>query len=132
MPTYLSPGVYIEEVEPGVRPIEGVGTAVAAFLGLASDGPFHTPTLVTNWSQFTMTFGEPVEGSYLAHAVYGYFLNGGGRAYIVRIGGAAGDGSAAAASQVGGGIIGCISRQITPENTPNIGPDPDRADNSKR
>src|ERR1035438_440906 len=90
MPTYLSPGVYIEEVEPGVRPIEGVGTAVAAFLGLASDGPFHTPTLVTNWSQFTMTFGEPVEGSYLAHAVYGYFLNGGGRAYIVRIGGAAG------------------------------------------
>ena len=97
MPTYLSPGVYIEEVEPGVRPIEGVGTAVAAFVGLASDGPFHTPTLVTNWSQFTTTFGEPVEGSYLAHAVYGYFLNGGGRTYIVRIGGAAGDGSAAAA-----------------------------------
>ena len=97
MPTYLSPGVYIEEVEPGVRPIEGVGTAVAAFLGLASDGPFHTPTLVTNWSQFTTTFGEPVEGSYLAHAVYGYFLNGGGRAYVVRIGGEAGGGSPAAA-----------------------------------
>src|ERR1039458_3656593 len=97
MPTYLSPGVYIEEVEPGLRPIEGVGTAVAAFLGLASDGPFHTPTLVTNWSQFTTTFGEPVEGSYLAHAVYGYFLNGGGRAYVVRIGGEAGGGSPAAA-----------------------------------
>jgi uncharacterized protein len=96
MPTYLSPGVYIEEVEAGVRPIEGVGTAVAAFVGMASDGPFHTPTLVTNWSQFTMTFGEPVEGSYLAHAVYGYFLNGGGRAYIVRIGGPAGSGSPAA------------------------------------
>src|ERR1035441_7801813 len=97
MPTYLSPGVYIEEVEPGVRPIEGVGTAVAAFLGLASDGPFHTPTLVTNWSQFTTTFGEPVEGSYLAHQLYGYFLNGGGRAYVVRIGGEAGGGSPAAA-----------------------------------
>jgi uncharacterized protein len=89
MPTYLSPGVYVEELEAGVRPIEGVGTAVAAFIGLASDGPFHTPTLVTNWTQFTTTFGEPVDGSYLAHAVYGYFLNGGGQAYIVRIGGAA-------------------------------------------
>ena len=96
MPTYLSPGVYVEEIEAGVRPIEGAGTAVAAFVGLASEGPFHTPTLVTNWSQFTTTFGEPLDGSYLAHAVYGYFLNGGGRAYIVRIGGGAGNGRAAA------------------------------------
>lgn len=96
MPTYLSPGVYVEEVETGGRPIEGVGTAVAAFVGLASDGPCQEPTLVTNWSQFTATFGEPVDGSYLAHAVYGYFLNGGGRAYIVRIGGAANGGRPAA------------------------------------
>ena len=53
MPTYLSPGVYVEEMEAGARPIEGVGTAVAAFVGLASSGPFNAPTLVTNWSQFT-------------------------------------------------------------------------------
>ena len=53
MPNYLSPGVYVEEVEAGSRPIEGVGTAVAAFVGLAAQGPFNTPTLVTNWSQFT-------------------------------------------------------------------------------
>ena len=32
------------------------------------------------------TFGDFVEGSYLAHAVYGYFLNGGGNCYVVRIG----------------------------------------------
>jgi phage tail sheath protein FI len=87
MPTYLSPGVYVEEVESGSRPIEGVGTAVAAFVGLAASGPFNAPTLVTNWSQFTQTFGEFVEGSYLAHAVYGYFLNGGGACFVVRIGG---------------------------------------------
>ena len=86
MPQYLSPGVYIEEMEAGSRPIEGVGTAVAAFVGLASRGPANTPTLVTNWSQYTQTFGDFLEGSYLAHAVYGYFLNGGGAAYIVRIG----------------------------------------------
>ena len=87
MPTYLSPGVYVEEVEAGSRPIEGVGTAVAAFVGLTEKGPVNTPTLVTNWSQFKQTFGEFVEGSYLAHAVYGYFMNGGGSCYVVRIGG---------------------------------------------
>ena len=34
MPTYLTPGVYVEEVSSGKKPIEGVGTAVAAFVGL--------------------------------------------------------------------------------------------------
>ncbi len=86
MPNYLSPGVYVEEVQAGSRPIEGVGTAVAAFVGLAEKGPFNAPTLVSNWSQFTSTFGEFVAGSYLAHAVYGYFMNGGGNCYVVRIG----------------------------------------------
>jgi Bacteriophage tail sheath protein len=86
MPQYLSPGVYIEEKEAGTRPIEGVATAVAAFVGLAEQGPFNAPTLVTNWTQFTSTFGAFMGGSYLAHAVYGYFLNGGGSAYVVRIG----------------------------------------------
>jgi len=87
MPTYLSPGVYVEEVEAGSRPIEGVGTAVGAFVGLAPKGPLNQPTLVSNWSQFTQAFGEFVEGYYLAHAVYGFFQNGGGNCYIVRIGG---------------------------------------------
>jgi phage tail sheath protein FI len=98
MPTYLSPGVYVEEVEAGSRPIEGVGTAVAAFVGFASKGPFNVPTLVSNWSQFSQGFGEFVEGGYLAHAVYGFFANGGGAAYIVRVGanGAGGSGPPAA------------------------------------
>ena len=87
MPSYLSPGVYMEEVSSGSKPIEGVGTAVAAFVGFAEKGPSNEPTLVTNWTQFTQTFGEFVEGSYLAHAVYAYFLNGGGVAYVVRVGG---------------------------------------------
>ncbi|MEU6224451.1 phage tail sheath family protein [Streptomyces sp. NPDC047042] len=87
MPTYLTPGVYVEEVQSGARPIEGVGTAVAAFVGFAGQGPFHTPTLVTSWDQYTQLFGGFVEGTYLSLAVHGYFSNGGGAAYIVRIGG---------------------------------------------
>ncbi|WP_225094783.1 phage tail sheath family protein [Streptomyces sp. CoH27] len=89
MPTYLTPGVYVEEVQSGARPIEGVGTAVAAFVGFAQRGPFHEPTLVTNWDQYTQLFGGFTEGTYLAHAVYGYFSNGGGAAYVVRIGASA-------------------------------------------
>ncbi|GIG22006.1 tail protein [Cellulomonas chitinilytica] len=86
MPTYLSPGVYVEEVEAGARPIEGVGTSVAAFVGMAAKGPFNQPTLVSNWTQFSETFGDFLPDAYLAHSVYGYFLNGGNNAYIVRIG----------------------------------------------
>jgi phage tail sheath protein FI len=95
MPQYVSPGVYVEEVPAGSRPIEGVGTAVAAFVGLASDGPFNEPRLVTNWTQFTSTFGAFVEDSYLAHSVYGYFNNGGGTCYVVRVGGDGGSSPAA-------------------------------------
>ena len=96
MPTYLTPGVYVEEVQSGARPIEGVGTAVAAFVGFAQTGPFHEPTLVTNWDQYTQLFGGFTEGAYLPHAVYGYFANGGGAAYVVRVGGAGRDSAAAA------------------------------------
>ncbi len=88
MPQYLSPGVFVEEMPPAARPIEGVSTSVAAFVGLAATGPFDTPVLVTNWTQFTQTFGEFVEGSYLAHAVYGFFTNGGTTCYVVRVGAA--------------------------------------------
>jgi phage tail sheath protein FI len=107
MPTYLSPGVYVEELDAGSKPIEGVGTAVAAFVGLAATGPTDTPVLVTNWSQFVDTFGDFVEGSYLAHAVYGYFQNGGGMCYVLRIGA---DGSSS-----GGGGNGQTTRKPVPE-----------------
>lgn len=94
MQEYLSPGVYIEETAAGPRPIEGVGTTTAAFVGFAASGPAGRPVLVTNWSQFRDTFGalEPggarnphLPGAYLSHAVYGYFNNGGTRCYVTRV-----------------------------------------------
>ncbi|MBD0706907.1 MULTISPECIES: phage tail sheath subtilisin-like domain-containing protein [unclassified Streptomyces] len=93
MPTYLSPGVYVEEVASGSRPIEGVGTSVAAFVGLAPVGPLDEPVLVTNWSQFVASFGDFTEGYYLAHSVYGFFNNGGTAAYVVRVGGGDAEGA---------------------------------------
>ncbi len=160
MPEYLAPGVFVEEIESGSKPIEGVGTNTAAFIGYAKSGEFNKPTFISNWTQFCQIFGEEeniivkalcdelgmpaaelvaakrasrkswmdfamatitaairerqasgkadpskcktwpefvkkyqipqgslpyLEGSYLAHAVRGYYDNGGGRAYIVRV-----------------------------------------------
>ncbi|MCW2872437.1 phage tail sheath subtilisin-like domain-containing protein [Actinacidiphila oryziradicis] len=101
MPSYLSPGVYVEEVASGSRPIEGVGTSVAAFVGLAPTGPLNEPTLVTNWSQYVASFGEFTDGYFLAHSVYGFFNNGGSAAYVVRVGG------------VHGGVSGGVSGEGT-------------------
>ncbi|MFZ3475150.1 phage tail sheath family protein [Streptomyces sp. 4.24] len=91
MATYLAPGVFVEESVGGSRPVEGVGTSVAAFVGFAEQGPLNEPVRITNWGQFTKTFGEFIEGSYLAHSVYGYFTNGGGTCYVVRVGGSGKD-----------------------------------------
>ncbi|SDF45761.1 hypothetical protein SAMN05216553_101728 [Lentzea fradiae] len=85
MPNYLAPGVYVEEVSSGSKPIEGVGTAVAGFVGFAEKGPLSEPVLIANWTHYTRVFGGFVEGAYLPHSVYGYFLNGGGAAYVIRI-----------------------------------------------
>ncbi len=99
MPEYLSPGVYVEEVDRGPKPIEGVGTAMAAFVGFTEkaeyqrevDGEMVTenllnkPQLVTNWTQYVQRFGGFVEGAYMPHSVYGYFHNGGSRCYVVSV-----------------------------------------------
>ena len=93
--SYLTPGVYVEEVDRGTKPIEGVGTAVAAFLGIAEKGPVGKATMIANWTQYVDVFGGFVPGAYLAHAVFGYFNNGGGLCYVVRIGGEDAGGGAA-------------------------------------
>ena len=80
-----APGVYLEEVA-GIPPISGVGTALAAFLGLAAQGPTQ-PTLVANWSQFSETYGGITEGMALGPSVYAYLANGGGNCLVVRVGG---------------------------------------------
>ena len=94
MPTGLTPGVYVEEVPSASKPIEGVSTSVAAFVGLAPGGPVNTPMRISNWTQFAKIFGdlnEPdngpfMDGAYLAHSVYGFFQNGGSLCWVVRVG----------------------------------------------
>ncbi|HEX8070849.1 MAG TPA: phage tail sheath subtilisin-like domain-containing protein [Pyrinomonadaceae bacterium] len=128
MPQYLSPGVYVEEVPSAVKPIAGVSTSTAGFVGIVPDKihllarnkptktdmsttkyvdftvatPTKTPVLITNWSQFARTFGDLIgdeeapksadnnpavdaDHRALAHAVYGFFNNGGSRCYVARV-----------------------------------------------
>ena len=116
-PTYLSPGVYVEEVDGGSKPIAGVSTAVAAFVGFTQKGPPNQLTLVTNWTQFVEQFGDFMEGSYLAHSVYGYFNNGGGNCYIMRVGASQGEAASGEPPMAAAALPG---RTATPLDTLRI------------
>jgi phage tail sheath protein FI len=95
MPEYLSPGVYVEEIDTGSKPIEGVSTSTAAMIGVAERGPVDVPILVTSTGEFTRWFGEKLDpvlfsnGSdrhcFLPHAVEGFFTNGGKRLFVTRV-----------------------------------------------
>jgi uncharacterized protein len=85
MPEYLAPGVYIEEIERGPKPIEGVATSTAAFLGETERGPTK-PRLVTSYNDYLRLFGNVFgDAKYLPYAIKGFFDNGGKRCFITRI-----------------------------------------------
>jgi phage tail sheath protein FI len=100
-------------VPSGAKPIAGVGTSTAGFVGLVDDTvtmpllpgrtgkkadgttepadfrtvvPASVPTLVTNWEEFKNAFGDIQDGnSQLAHAIYGFLNNGGTQCWVVRV-----------------------------------------------
>jgi phage tail sheath protein FI len=108
MPEYQTPGVYIEEIANGARPIGPVGTRTAGFVGVAptADSLRNKAVAVNNWAEFVRLFGFPSPGEIrrtgktqentlankkavftdLYHAIYGFFLNGGSRCYVVDVG----------------------------------------------
>lgn len=96
---FQSPGVYVNEIPSPNAPIAGVGTSTPAFIGLVPDdfqmpsgatlAPAEAPQLVTNFTEFKDRFGDfsatDAGQSNLAHAVFGFFLNGGTRCWVVRV-----------------------------------------------
>ena len=95
MPEYVAPGVYIEEVPFRSKPIEGVNTSTAGFVGPARFGPIASkPCVITDLREFERTFGDggPLAFSdsgqthnYLWHAARAFFAEGGRRLYISRV-----------------------------------------------
>ncbi|MBX3640690.1 MAG: phage tail sheath family protein [Nitrosomonas sp.] len=89
MPNYLSPGIYVEEVSTGAKPIGMVGTSVPAFLGLAPAKNKHVNQAIAcnNWGEFCRYFvNEDSKSTHLAQAVFSFFNNHGSRCYIVNVG----------------------------------------------
>jgi phage tail sheath protein FI len=93
MPEYLAPGVYVEEVSFRAKTIEGVGTSTAGFIGPTRFGPvFGPPPLLTGFLDFERIYGGldqlqlggSLVDNHLAHAVRGFFENGGARLYVAR------------------------------------------------
>jgi uncharacterized protein len=82
------PGVYVEEVPSGVRPIAAASTSIAAFIGVAERGPVGEAVKVFNFTEYQNRYGGFLAGSFLSHAVYQFFNNGGTQCYIVRVAGA--------------------------------------------
>jgi len=94
MSTRRTPGGFVEEVPSSSKPIEGVGTAIAAFVGFAPGGPVNRPIRISSWTQFAKVYSDPLApengpfmaSTYLPHAVRGFFHNGGRRCWVIRAG----------------------------------------------
>ncbi|MFF1696517.1 phage tail sheath family protein [Streptomyces sp. NPDC058257] len=84
MATLTYPGVYIEEISGGTRPLDVASTSTAAFVGFAEMGP-EEATRITNWTEFQRRYGTYTDDGYLAHSVFQYFNNGGRQCYVVRV-----------------------------------------------
>ncbi len=84
MAEYLSPGVFVEELSSGIKPIEGVGTSVGAFVGHAEKGPVGKAVAINNFGSFLRTFGGFTPLGFLAYAVRAFFDEGGTSCYVVR------------------------------------------------
>jgi len=83
MASYLHPGVYVEEIASGSRPIEGVATSTAAFVGITQRHSRHEPVLIGSVSDYMQLFGPILTSNdAMGLAVQSYYRNGGGAAYI--------------------------------------------------
>ncbi len=91
MPEYLAPGVFVEEIDTGTKPIEGVSTSTAGAIGVTERGPVNVPILLTSFGDYLRWFGDRLpladygEHCFLPYAIDGFFTNGGRRLYLTRV-----------------------------------------------
>jgi len=125
MPEYLSPGVYVEEIDAGPKPIAPVATSTAGAVGVTQRGP-KTPTLITNYGEFVRTFGGPLplpdasirtawadRGNYwgTAESIKAFFDEGGARMYVQRVVPSV---AIASSVQLNGGLYAGLMQDVKP------------------
>ncbi|MEO1266801.1 MAG: phage tail sheath subtilisin-like domain-containing protein [Myxococcota bacterium] len=69
----------------GDHPIVVRSMAIAAFLGTGARGPLYTPITCATWSDYVAHWGDFMESGVLAHAVHGFFTNGGQQCVVVGV-----------------------------------------------
>jgi phage tail sheath protein FI len=141
MPQYLAPGVYVEEIDTGLQPIQGVSTSITGAVGVTVQGPTSgKPVLVTSFAEFQNMFGgflpppppslqnqwalDASEGGkwwQFPLSVKGFFDNGGEQLYVKRVfaggGGVPGMGATPAAAQFGQGLIADVAQDANASAT---------------
>src|SRR5688572_32965797 len=106
------PGVYVQEVPSGARTITGVATSIAAFVGMAKNGPLNEPTLVLGFRDYVRTFSEDTSQGEMTDQVRQFFLNGGAQAYIVRIASGAAASSVSLPTGIGGVTLNLTAKSV--------------------
>ena len=86
--TYQQPGVYVQEIPSGVKPISSVETKIPIFIGYTetSKRKASTPVLINSFSAYERLFGGPVEGFLLCESIHLFFQNGGKTCYVLSVG----------------------------------------------
>jgi len=122
----LSPGVYVEEINSGPQPIQGVSTSVTGAVGVTAFGPTSgKPLLVTSFAEFTQNFGgflpdpssaiynqwtiaNPEGGAWWLFplAVKGFFENGGQQLFVKRVFAST---AVSAATNLGQGLVANVA-----------------------
>src|SRR4249920_718175 len=125
MPEYLSPGVYVEEINAGPVPIAAVATSTAGAVGVTRRGPV-TPTLVTSYGDFVRQFGGVLDrpdasvvagwadrGYYwqTAEAIKAFFDEGGARLFFQRV---VPSGADASTAEFNGGLYATLTQDVKP------------------
>ncbi len=82
-PTY--PGVYVEEIPSGVRPVPSVSTSIGAFIGSFRKGLLNEAVRIFSWGDFEREYGGLDRNSETTYAIQQFFLNGGTQAVVVRV-----------------------------------------------
>ncbi len=83
--TYTYPGVYVEEIPSGVRPIAGVSTSNTAFVDFFERGPVNVARRLDNMGDLQRVYGGLHRASEASYGLQQYFLNGGSTAYAIRV-----------------------------------------------